>query len=144
MNIFSVNHLQDIDLNSLLSSAEDGDMEAGKFLSEPIDIFQFDITTLSLTDVVKKDFEISATNDGIVNGIAYWFTQDFGWDVRVTNYSESINQKSSNQFMSKDSEIMSLSKQACITFPSPVLVAKDERLKFKFLYSNGLIDFVHA
>ena len=71
MNIFSVNHLQDIDLNSLMSSAEDGDMEAGKILSEPIDIFQFDLTTLSLTDVAKKDFEISATNGGIVNGIAY-------------------------------------------------------------------------
>ena len=43
-----------------------------------------------------------------------------------------------------DSEILNLSKQACITFPSPVLVAKDEKLKFRFLYKNGLIDFVHT
>ena len=43
MNHFSVNHLQDLDLHSLLSSGKCEDVKSGKFLSEPLDVFKFDL-----------------------------------------------------------------------------------------------------
>ena len=143
MNQFSVNHLQDLDLHSLLSSGKCEDAESGKFLSEPLDVFKFDLMALSSTDAVRKDFEIGINDNGAVNGIAYWFTQDCGWGVSVSNFHPPTTQNSQNFSQNGSSKNHSLLKQACITFPSPILVAKDEKFKFTFLYSNGLIDFVY-
>ena len=145
MNQFSVNHLQDLDLNSVVSYHPKNDplneaKNAGKMLSEPLKVFDFDLMTLSSSDIVKKDFEICISDNGTANGIAYWFTQHYGCDVTMSNYENSnIKVDSSND------ESLNMKKQACITFSPPgISVAKDDSIKFTFLYSNGLIDFVRA
>ena len=96
--------------------------------------------TLSSSDTVKKDFEICMTENGTANGIAYWFTQHYGWDVTLSNYEHSLSNKKLNSY---NKESLNMKNQACITFPG-ISVEKDESVKFTFLYSNGLIDFARA
>lgn len=139
-NKLSVNHLQDIDIHQLLSSSNKDrsnsmDLLEGKVLSDPFEVYSIDLMSFSASDNVKKDIEIVISHSGTAQGIAYWFSQDYGWDVNVSSYC----------FPNfGEDKMFSHYKQACITFHSPLSVVRGEKTKLAFLYSNGLIDFIQS
>lgn len=111
------------------------DLVESKVLSDPFDVYSIDLMTFSSSDNVKKDIEIVVSESGTVQGIAYWFTQEYGWNVNVSNYcSPNLG----------DNKTLNYYKQACIIFHSPLSVVRGETTKLTFLYSNGLIDFIQG
>ena len=139
-NKLSVNHLQDIDLNQLVPSSNKErsipmDPIEEKVLSDPLEVYSIDLMNFSASENVKEDIEIVIRDSGTAQGIVYWFTQEYGWDVNISNY-----------FVPNlgDDKIFSHYKQACITFHCPFSVVRGEKTKLTFLYSNGLIDFIQA
>ena len=139
INKFSVDHQEDIYLSQLLypsnrSELTDYASEKGKELSEPLEVHSFDLRTICSSDTTKKYFEILIKDSGTLHGLAYWFTLEYGWNIVVSNYYRDLAVNGNEQ--------SNLNKQAVITFKSPISVEKEQKLKFAFLYSEGLIDFV--
>ena len=65
---------------------------------------------------------MSITNHGLVNGIAYWFVLDYGWNVKLSTLeSEAYNQA---MFVCKE-----------------VKVEEGDKLRLRCQMERGLLDF---
>jgi len=111
MNILAVSHQQEVSYKGMVKEE----------LCSPTMATTMELASLSLDREVLVN-SLNITKPGLANGIAYWFVQDFGWNVKLSTLeSEAYHQA---MFVCKE-----------------VRVVEGDKLRLRCQMERGLLDF---